>query len=442
MPELQITRLETAGDAGGRLRGSFVQHLPPTSPYSLKLSGWALGPEGRPRGIGVVATESVHGETIRHRLSVTAPNQVRPDVERDFPDVPGAKLSGFIVACSLLGVPCDFRLAVEARFEDRRVTIGHVEGRRQRLHTGYQPRFAPIMLKTMGRAGSTWMTHVIGAHPQVVAYRPFEYEPRMLDYWLEIVRLLTGPYAYAQAVAPDVRNAQWWDGRARWLGPLSLDSEPDVQHWVETESVEEFTAFAQHRVDNLYARVAKSQDKPQAVRFVERVHDRPERVMAHELYDDGRSLFLVRDPRDLLASRLAFNRRTGRPQFGYDEAAGPEEYVHGVMRAEVEEWMQSWRGAGDVLLVRYEDLMTDPEATLHDVFEHAGLDSSPEVVTATLERARTRKDERQARHRTSAGGAGSIGRWRNDLSPALQEACAEAFGDALESLGYEPARRP
>ena len=164
--------------------------------------------------------------------------------------------------------------------------------------------------------------------------------------------------------------------------------------------------------------------------------------MAQELYDDARTVFLVRDPRDLLASRLAFNRRTGQPQFGYDKAAGPEEYVGGAMRAEVDEWMESWRRAGGDLLVRYEDLMSEPEATLHHVFEHAGLDSSPETVAATLERAQSLKDERQARHRTSAGGTGSIGRWRDDLSPALQDACAEAFGDALESLGYQSTSVP
>ena len=439
MPELEITRLETAGDAAGRLRGSVV-HTLGSSPFSLKVAGWALGPRGRPRGIGLVAAEHLADRTVRHDINATAPNVPRPDVMEQFPDIPAGKPCGFVTACSLLGLPCDFHVLVEARFEDGPVTLAEIEGRRRPLRTGYEPAYAPILLKTLGRAGSTWMTHVIGAHPQAVAYRAFEYEPRMLDYWLEIVRLLTGPHAYAQSIAPDVRDAPWWDGRARWLGPLSMKGEPEVERWVETESVDEFAAFAQQRVDTFYGRVAKSQEKSQTVRFVERAHERPEWVMAQELYDDVRTVFLVRDPRDLLVSRLAFNRRTGQPQFGYDRAASPEEYVGGAMRAEVEEWMESWRRGRDGLLVRYEDLMTNPETTLHDVFEHASLDSSPQVVTATLERARATKDERQARHKTSPGGTGSIGRWREDLSPALQNACTEAFGDALESLGYEPAR--
>ena len=109
------------------------------------------------------------------------------------------------------------------------------------------------------------MTHLIGAHPDALAYRPFNFEPRMLDYWLEIVHTASHPHSYAQAIHPDVNQERaWWEGRARWLGPLFLDADPAVGRWVETEAIEEFAAFAQRRVDSFYARVAESQDKPQA----------------------------------------------------------------------------------------------------------------------------------------------------------------------------------
>ena len=42
------------------------------------------------------------------------------------------------------------------------------------------------------------------------------------------------------------------------------------------------------------------------------------------------------------------------------------------------------------------------------------------------------------RPRTSSA---SIGRWRDDLSPALQEACAEAFAAPLAAFGYEAGTR-
>jgi hypothetical protein len=444
MADLEITRLDAAGDAGGKLVGSEV--LPPvtSSPFSLKLQGWALGPDGPPRGMRIVAVEPLGDDRpLRRVLVTTAPNVARPDIAARFPDVPAARPCGFTTACSLVGIPREFSIRVEARFETSpTVTIAHIEGRRRRLQTGYVPRFQPIMLKTFGRAGSTWVTHLIGAHPQALAYRPFQFEPRMLDYWLEIVHTASHPHSYAQAIDPDVNQERaWWEGRARWRGPLFLDAEPAVERWVETEAIEELAAFAQMRVDSFYGRVAESQDKPQAVRFVERVHEWQEMALADELYDEARRVFLVRDLRDLLASRLAFTRRTGKAQFGFDRAASPEEYVHGPMRTEADDVVESWLAQRQrSFLLRYEDLMLRPEETLRELLEHLGLDSGVDAVTGTLERARALAPDQQAGHKTSADEAASIGRWRSDLTPELQAACAEVFGPALAEFGYEPAR--
>jgi hypothetical protein len=177
------------------------------------------------------------------------------------------------------------------------------------------------------------------------------------------------------------------------------------------------------------------------VRFVERGHDWHELVLVRELYREGRVVFLVRDLRDLLASRLAFNRKTGRAQFGYGGAASPEDYVRTTMRTEVGDLLDTWRARGtDGFLLRYEDLVQRPREVLRDLLAAAGLDASAETVTATLERARARRPERQAGHKTSPDESASIGRWRDDLAPSLQQACAEAFGEALAAFGYEPAR--
>jgi hypothetical protein len=50
-----------------------------------------------------------------------------------------------------------------------------------------------------------------------------------------------------------------------------------------------------------------------------------------------------------------------------------------------------------------------------------------------------RVPDRQARHKTSSDEAASIGRWRTDLPPALQDACDEAFAESLAAFGYEPS---
>jgi hypothetical protein len=42
----------------------------------------------------------------------------------------------------------------------------------------------------------------------------------------------------------------------------------------------------------------------------------------------------------------------------------------------------------------------------------------------------------QDAHITSHTAAHSIGRWRRDLSPALQRICRESLGDGLDAFGY------
>ena len=204
----------------------------------------------------VVAVEPLpDGPPLRRVLVATEPNTTQP--------------GGFSTACSLIGVPAEFRLQVEATFEGApAVTIAHIEGRRRRIETGFQPRFQPILVKTLGRAGSTWVTQALGAHPQALAYRPFDFEPRVLDFWMEIVRTLSHPHSYAQAVDPDVdAERAWWVGRRRARGPLDVGADPAVERWLETESVESLAGFAQAQVDAFYERVATAADKPAAVKL-------------------------------------------------------------------------------------------------------------------------------------------------------------------------------
>ena len=418
MQGVEITRFENTSDSAAEVLDPVV-----SSPYSLKLQGRV---DGAPRRVRVLAVEP-----LRRVLVATAPNT----------SVPG----GFSAAVSLLGTPTEFTLEVEAAFEDLPpATIARLEGRRPALHSDHQARFAPVMLKTLGRAGSTWVTHLIGAHPQALAYRPFDFEPRVLDYWMEILRTLAQPYSYAQAIDPDVEEGRgWFVGRRRSLGPVDLSADPAVESWVETRSIEELATFAMQRVDSFYDAVAESQHKPQASRFVERGHELHELVLVRELYREARIVFLVRDMRDLLASRLAFNRKTGVSQFGLDGSESTEDYVRGAMRREIEDLHETWNAlAGEAMLLRYEDLITEPHATLQKLFAHTRLDADDQTVADVLGRARDSRPERQAGHKTSGDDTASIDRWQRDLPADVQQACAEAFAEPLAAFGYEAGTRP
>ena len=83
-----------------------------------------------------------------------------------------------------------------------------------------------------------------------------------------------------------------------------------------------------------------------------------------------------------------------------------------------------------------EELIQQPLPTLATVAEYLGIDQSPTTLSAMLERASQDTPELE-RHRTSESASASIGRWRRDLDPSLQQTAAEAFNEALSAFGYE-----
>ena len=84
----------------------------------------------------------------------------------------------------------------------------------------------------------------------------------------------------------------------------------------------------------------------------------------------------------------------------------------------------SWRERRETaLLVRYEDLILRPEPELARMCSYLGVTDDEPVIGATLARAATSDLEGQERYATARDPRASIGRWRTDLSEALQEAC-------------------
>ena len=61
-------------------------------------------------------------------------------------------------------------------------------------------------------------------------------------------------------------------------------------------------------------------------------------------------------------------------------------------------------------------------------------DACPDTAAAST----TERTDDSDRHRTTADPRSSIGRWRHDLSPELQQECEAALAPALEAFGYEP----
>jgi hypothetical protein len=144
-----------------------------------------------------------------------------------------------------------------------------------------------------------------------------------------------------------------------------------------------------------------------------------------------RAVHLVRDPRDIYASIKAFDAKRGYAGFGRLPIDSDESYLT-RLTGEMTRRLQSMRedsGLVDHLMVRYEDLVTDPDKTVRCLGGWLGIELDPRVVLQSR--------AEHAGHLTSADAGASIGRYRKELSVAEQDAIVAALGSDMERLGYQ-----
>ena len=150
-------------------------------------------------------------------------------------------------------------------------------------------------------------------------------------------------------------------------------------------------------------------------------------------WPDTRQLVLVRDPRDLLCSRLSFNRQRAEASFDLDlhddAVTGAPTIVHHLRLA-----ARQVAAFPDAILVRYEDLVGHPVATATQIFRQLGLDHGYATVRAAVDHA---VDSRPDGHVTTASPEASIGRWRSELPAAAAQHLVDELSSELAVFGYD-----
>jgi hypothetical protein len=361
--------------------------------------------------------------------------------EESAPQPPeGLSLYSFSALVGTVRLPRSFTVTLRVVLASGAILdVGSIAGTRSalRLPPETTPRLSPLMVTSLGRTGTTWLMRLLSEHPELVmdASYPFEAQPQR--FWTHWLQVMAEPANHRESTQPNGFHVQQWSVGANpfFTAKLAKD-DPALAERLSGEHVVNLAGFAHHASETYYLACMSRFGRPNARFNVEKYLPDVIPPLLWELYPGAKEIFLVRDPRDMLASILAFNEKRGSGGFGRDRVETDADFVQHLARS-VSRLMEGWQARGDQAhLVRYEDLVTMPESVLREAFNYVGIDSSAERVERTLRQA-SAPDSTLAFHMTSSDQSASMGRWERDLPADVQALCTEEFGPFLAEFGYE-----
>ena len=186
---------------------------------------------------------------------------------------------------------------------------------------------------------------------------------------------------------------------------------------------------------------------------------RPRIIKTHCYFDHryGKTIYIVRDPRDVVLSNYDFQRKYRQIEDGYPLDRYVDDFIcgrlvsadWGTWRENVASWVYTRGQEKDFLLVRYEDLQDDAVSELGRIAQFLGADTSNSNLKRAVELSsadRMRKLEKQEEDSWIATknrrkdipfvGKAKSGGWKTNLPAGCVQQMESAWGDVMNHLGY------
>lgn len=186
---------------------------------------------------------------------------------------------------------------------------------------------------------------------------------------------------------------------------------------------------------------------------------RPRIIKTHEYFDHRyrRTIYIVRDPRDVALSYYNFQRKYRQIADDYPLDRYVDDFVTGrkfpdwgTWAENVASWVYTRGHATNFLLLHYENMLKDTATELRRIAAFLGTESDPAQVRRAIERSSA--DRMRELEKTEASqwiatkdrrrdipfvGVATSGGWRASLPENCVRRIESAWGDLMTTLGYE-----
>jgi hypothetical protein len=324
---------------------------------------------------------------FRYKMMASVTTAERKDVMRGNVVSAGHIAVGFELRVNSLDLPPKFTLEARARVlkpglhREWRICI--IRGCLDQIKLSQVSKFRPVYIMGLGRSGTTVLMRMLGEHPSIVVGPKYPLELCVSTYHARLARLactFSDCSTYSQSDLFSEKSVVGANpfSSLDYVDRIALDR-------VTAATAEIFVQAAVRANDVWYEVLAAELGKTYAMCFLEKAVPGEQLVTDLNSYIDARGIVLVRDLRDVFLSRMRFNQKRSHKGFGAEAARNDIHWME-MFLEEARSLMclhQAYLGRF-VAIVRYEELMSDPEGTLTRVIQSLDLESSHSVLKSMV----------------------------------------------------------
>lgn len=293
----------------------------------------------------------------------------------------------------------------------------------------------PLLVDGAGRDGTTLLMQLLGTAAEIAFDRNYPYEQRYFSYLVHWSQLPTredwdeASWNLDTLAHVEELQSEPAAGPLPWLERSLISGDNGRQFWQEAFEPA-WAAFSARARGAVRKRLG---DDSLEVRYYAQ-KSAESWALPFERLPRIRLLCLLRDPRDVWLSSVAFHRRRVAEGDSF-LSLEPGESEDDLLRRFAEEqrrrlrWLVEVEEESRAPVVRYESLVRDLPAETERIGEWLGVRLDAEAVA--------RRRGEYSGHITSGSVEESLGRWRREMPDEVAALFRESMGAELEALGFE-----